>query len=471
MNVIPPEPVVRAAPPVSPRRRALSMAALMSAAVLAALDTTIANTALPQIARDLHAGEAAIIWVANAYQIAMIAGILPFSAWGESHGYRGVFIGGLLLFAAASAVCGGATTLAVLVAGRAAQGIGAAAIMSVITALIRHIYPPGMLGRGIGTNALVVALGFTLGPIVASTVLAVAAWHWLFLINVPIALVSIALSLRYLPHAAGGRHRFDAPSALLCAAGIGLPTMALCVLDNGGNVGFGLSAAALGASCLWLLLRKQRGHPAPMLAIDLLGIRTVRLSSLTSICAFATQSLALVSLPFFLQGTLGVSIVGTGFLLAAWPLLVALMALVAAPLSDRGKIAPGLLCGIGLIALATGMSSLAMLRHDASEIGVALRLALCGAGFGLFQSPNLREIMSKSPASRSGAASALVALSRLLGQTSGAALVAQSFHLRHAAGPVMSLWLGAACAFLGSIFSVMRLRTGSPSPHFSNSNR
>lgn len=436
----------------------MCMVALMSAAILAALDTTIANTALPQTARGLRASDATIIWVANAYQIAMIAALLPFAALGESMGYRKVFVGGLVVFSVASVICGAATMLPMLVAGRAAQGIGAAAIMSVISAFIRHIYPPTMLGRGIGMNALVVALGFTLGPVIASAVLTVASWHWLFLINVPIALMSAALSLRHLPDAAGGRHRFEALSATLCAAFLGLLTLGLCSVENGGGAGRPVAAVLLAGACFALLLRNQRSHPAPMLPLDLLSIRIVRLSSLTSMCAFATQSLALVSLPFHLQGTLGVTVVVTGLLLAAWPLAVALMALVAAPLSDQGRIAPGLLCGAGLLILAAGMVSLATMPVDARSAAIAVRLALCGAGFGLFQSPNMREIMSKSPANRSGGASGLVAISRLMGQTCGAALVAQCFRAWQASGPVTSLWLGGACALLGSIFSVMRLR-------------
>lgn len=444
--------------PAPQRQRLLCMLALLSATLLVALDTTIANTALPQIAINLGATEASIIWVANAYQIAMIAGLLPFAALGESIGYRKVFVGGLITFAVASMLCGMAPTLPILTASRAVQGLGGAAVMSVIIAIIRHIYPPDMLGRGIGLNALFVAVGFTLGPVIASTVLIMASWHWLFFINIPVASVSIALSLRYLPDAAGGRHPFETLAATLCAAFLALLTLGLCSVENGWGAQFALASVALASLCLAPLLRKQRGHPAPMLTVDLLGIRAVRLSSLTSISAFSTQSLALVSLPFLLQHSLGVSVVATGFVLAAWPCVVAVMALVTASLSDSGKFPPGLLCSVGLLLLTAGMWSLAMMPHTTSETGVAIRLALCGAGFGLFQAPNIREIMRKSPTNRSGGASGLVSISRLLGQTCGAATVAQCFHWWQAEGPVMALWLGGGCALLGSLFSVMRLR-------------
>ena len=441
---------------VSTARRRMCMAALMTAAILAALDTTIANTALPEIAVDLHSTEATIIWVTNAYQIAMIAALLPFAALGESMGYRRVFIGGLALFGLASAVCGSSATLAWLVAGRAMQGVGAAAIMSVIAAFIRHIHPPRMLGRGLSTNALVVAIGFTLGPVVASTILTFASWHWLFRVNVPVAAVAIVLAALYLPDVAGGRHRFESASAALCAAFFGLLMFGICMLENGGRSALAVFCMCASLACAAALMRKQRGHPAPMLAVDLMAIRIVRLSSLTSVCAFATQSLALVSLPFLLQGTFGMPVARTGFVIAAWPLLVAFMAVVVAPLSDRYP--SGLLCSLGLFILTLGMASIALMNGSASSAGIAFRLAVCGIGFGLFQSPNMREIMSGAPAVRSGGASAVVAISRLMGQTLGAGLVAQCFHWWPASGSRMAVCLGGASALLGCLFSAMRLK-------------
>ncbi len=451
-------------PALCATRRRICMAALMTATILAALDTTIANTALPEIAADLRASEATSIWVANAYQIAVIAALLPFAALGESTGYRRVFIGGVALFGLASAICGAASGFAWLVTGRALQGIGSAAIMSVIAAFIRHIHPPAMLGRGLSTNALVVAIGFTLGPVVASTLLSFASWHWLFLVNVPVAAAALVLAVRYLPDAAGGRHRFAAASAVLCTAFFGLLMSGICLMENGGNRPLAIAAVLVAIGCAVSLTRRQRGHPAPMLAADLMAIRAVRLSSLTSVCAFATQSLALVALPFLLQGAFGMPVTRSGFVIAAWPLLVAVMAVLVAPLSDRYP--AGVLCSAGLAVLMLGMVSVAAMGARTSGVGIAARLAVCGIGFGLFQSPNMREIMSGAPAARSGGASALVAISRLMGQTLGAGLVAQCFHGWPVAGPRMAMGLGAACALLGCAFSALRLtrRPGAQAP-------
>lgn len=447
--------------PLSSYQRRMAMAALMSAVVLATLDTTISNTALPQIAHELHTTEAAIIWVANAYQIAMIAALLPLAALGESIGYRRVYVGGVFFFTLASLACGVAPSLGWITAARALQGIGAAAIMGVNTAFIRHIYPPDKLGHGISVNAMVVAIGFTLGPPLASAILSVASWHWLFLFNVPVGCIVIPMALKFLPNAAGTRHAFDVGAALLCAAVLGLLAFSFCILGNSAGSSGAAIAGVLCVLCLIALLKKQADHPAPMLAIDLLSRPAVGLSSATSVCAFATQSLAFVSLPFFFQNTMGVSLVSTGLLLMTWPIVVAIMAIVVRPFSDRHS--PAVLCSLGLLVLAGGMVGLATMAADAGHVAIILRLIVCGAGFGLFQAPNMKAIMVNSPPHRSGGASGIVAISRLMGQACGAAAVAQCFHLWRQDGPELALWLGGAAAALGCLFSALRLRTSSAS--------
>lgn len=166
---------------------------------MASLDTAIANTALPTIARDLRASDAGSIWVISGYQLAMVAGLLPAAALGEILGHRRVYMVGIVVFTLASLACGLAPTLPVLVAARILQGLGAAGVMSVNAALLRFIYPAPVLGRGMGLNAMVVGLSFAAGPTAASTILLLGSWHWLFLVNVPIGLLAMALGLRGLP--------------------------------------------------------------------------------------------------------------------------------------------------------------------------------------------------------------------------------------------------------------------------------
>ena len=445
------------------RQHVLALAAILLSVAMATLDTAIANTALPTMAESLHVSAAQVIWVVNAYQLATIAAALPFAASGEVLGYGRVFAAGTLVFTVASLACGLADSLTTLVAARILQGLSGAAIMSVNIALIRFVFPARQLGRGVGMNSLVVALAFTVGPTVASGVLAVASWHWLFLINVPIGIVAVLFASRALPSTERQSHGLDSVAALLCAGLFGGAVLGFESLAHGGAWIPVAVEWAIALVCGGMLLRRQAGHPAPLLAVDLFRARSFRLSALTSICSFATQGLGFVALPFLLQSTLGYSAVDTGLLMTPWPAVVAVMALIAGRLADHYP--PGLLGGIGLVALSAGMAALALLGPHAHPLDICWRTALCGAGFGFFQAPNLKALMGSVPPRRSGSASGVVATARLLGQTMGAGLVALCFHLMtqvHA--PRLALWLGCAFALAGSVASVMRLVPAAESP-------
>ncbi|PZP34426.1 MAG: MFS transporter [Roseateles depolymerans] len=439
---------------LSPQERR-ALLAVLTGVVLATLDTAIANTALPSIAADLHSSEAGAIWVLNAYQLAVVATMLPFAALGDVIGPRRVFLGGIAVFTGASLLCTLAGNVPLLAAARALQGIGAGAMMSVNIALIRLIYPASRLGRGVGMNALVVGIGFAVGPTVASLVLALASWPWLFGINVPLGLLAMALGGSALPHSPRRPGGFDPLTAGLTALSFASLVFALtsvAQLEPWSQVlPFALLALVSGAA----LLRRQAGHPAPMLPVDLLRRPMFALSALTAVAAFATQGLAFVSLPFFFEQVLHRDPVQTGLLISAWPVLVALFAPVAGRLSDRHP--PGLLGGVGLVLLSAGMASLALLPAQPSVADIMVRMALCGAGFGFFQAPNLKALMSSAPPERAGGASGVIGVARLLGQTSGAALVALCFHLGGTQGSATALVLGAVSAGIAAAASFMRL--------------
>jgi len=442
-----------------PEYRLGAMLAVMMAVAMASLDTAIANTALPTIARELNAAESSSIWVISAFQLVMVAALLPAAALGDVYGHRRMYMAGLVLFTLSSLACGMATSLPQLVIARAVQGLGAAGIMGVNGALVRFIYPSHSLGRALGTNALVVGLSFAAGPTVASVILAYGSWHWLFLVNVPFGVIALVLGLRGLPATERSGHRFDRRAAILCAGFLALLVLGLSELAHHApllRVTLELGGAAL---CLCLLLWRQSGHPAPILAVDLLRRPVFALSAATAVCSFATQALAFVSLPFLFQQVLGYTQVETGFLITPWAVVVALVAPLAGGLSDRHP--AGLLGGVGLAVLALGMLSMALLPADPSVFDICWRMAVCGAGFGFFQSPNLRAIMSAAPPGRAGGASGMVGTVRLLGQSSGAALVAACFNLAGQQGTVWALWLGAACAGLASVASFARLRFAS----------
>lgn len=436
-------------------QRRWAVAAIFMALAMASLDTVIANVALPAIAADLHVSPAEVVWVVNVYQIALVATLLPLGALGEIVGHERIYLGGLLLFTLASVGCALAWSLESLLVARTLQGLGASGIMSVNTALVRFVYPSRMQGRGFGHNAMVVGTCFALGPSIASAVLAVGPWPWLFAVNLPFGIIALIIGIRMLPALPRAKHAFDFLGATLAAC-----CLALFIIAIGGAghqvapgivLGMLISALAIG----FLLMRRHADHPAPVLPVDLFRKPLFALSAATAICAFAVQGASFVALPFYFEDILGRSQVETGFFMTPWPAVVAIMAPIGGRLSDR--FSAGILGGIGLIFLGLGMALLAMLPANPGVADIVWRMMLCGFGFGFFQTPNMKTIMSSAPPHRSGSASGIVATARLVGQTTGAAAAALCFSLAGRDGATLALALGAGFAALGSVMSFLRL--------------
>ena len=327
--------------------------------------------------------------------------------------------------------------------------------MAVNIALLRFIYPPGRLGRGVDLNALVGGVSFSIGPTIASLILSVGTRPWLFAINVPLGLFAIAIAIPSLPHSPRGPHRLDVGAVLLNV--VAFTALILALGSAGQRAPLAVWGSALVVAVVFgaLLIWRKHGVAAPIVPVDLYRNPAFSLSAVTGICSFAAQGLALVSLPFYFEGVLHRDPVQTGFFLAPWSIVVALAAPLAGRLSDQYP--PGLLGGVGLAILAVGMASLALLPPDPGVVNVVVRMAVCGAGFGFFQSPNLKAIMSSAPSGRSGGASGTVATSRLLGQATGAALTAFCLSGGGVHGATNALWVGAGFALVGCVVSSMRL--------------
>jgi DHA2 family multidrug resistance protein-like MFS transporter len=427
---------------------------------IASLDTAIANTALPAMAMQLHATPADSVWIINIYQLATVATLLPFAALSEIFGYRRIFIFGIVLFTLASLACASAWSLPSLIVARLFQGIGASAIMSINTALLRLIYPSRMMGRGLGTNALVVAVSFAIGPTVASVILLFSSWPWLFAINVPLGVLAFFLARKTLPQTVRATHAFDPLAAIYNGCAFGLLILAIGEGAHLRDVRMVALEAAAAIGFFILLLRRPAGHSAPMFPVDLFRRPQFALSSATAALTFTVQGLAFVSLPFYFEAVLGRSVVETGFLLTPWAVMVAVMAPIAGRLSDRYPV--GILAGIGTGVLAAGLLLLVTMSHQPSTFAICWRMALCGIGFGFYQAPNLRAILSSAPPERSGGASGIVATSRLTGQASGTALVALCFTLFQQHGGAVALVLGIIFSIVACITSLMRMLVATP---------
>ncbi|QCA04173.1 MFS transporter [Pantoea vagans] len=440
-----------------PRQRYMAIVTIALGLTMAVLDGAIANVALPTISRELNASPAQSIWIVNAYQIAIIVSLLSLSFLGDMLGYRRVYQAGLALFIATSLFCAFSTTLTMLTFARVLQGLGGAALMSVNTALIRIIYPQRYLGRGMAINSLVVAVSTAAGPTVAAAILSVASWKWLFLINVPLGAIALWLALRTLPDnpQKATTQKFDVPSAIMNALFFGLIISALSGFAQGQSHLLVLSEVVALLVVGWFFIRRQLNMAVPLLPVDLLRIPIFSLSMGTSVCSFCAQMLAMVSLPFFLQNVLQRNEVATGLLLTPWPLATMVFAPIAGRLIER--VHAGLLGGIGLAMFALGLFLLAWLPVNPGDGDIIWRMMLCGAGFGLFQSPNNHTIVTSAPRNRSGGASGMLGTARLLGQSMGAALVALMFNLFDERGTHVSLLLAGSFAAVAALVSVSRM--------------
>ena len=437
--------------PVRQRRWAILTIAL--AIFITVIDQTIVNVALPTIGADLGINPASSVWIVNAYQMAIMLSLLPLASVGDILGYKRVYLAGLVLFGFASLGCALAPSLFILTLMRVVQGLGAAGVMSVNMALVRFIHPINRLGYGIGINAVIIAVSAAAGPTIASSILAFAPWPWLFAIKVPITLIAVAIGIYALPETPRTNHAFDITSALLSALTFGTLIIFLDALSRptppfvlAGEVVFSLVAGIV-------LVRRQMRMKLPLLPVDLMRLPMFSLSIGTSTCSFVAQTMALIALPFHLE-SLGYSAVDTGLLMTPWPLATAVLAPIAGKLSDRYP--AGLLGLLGLVAFGIGLGAMAMLPAGAGTLDIVWRMALAGAGFGLYQSPNNRTIQAAAPRTRSGGASGMQAMARLLGQTVGAALTALVL-ARLVPGPAAAVWVGAIFSLAGAAVSAVRL--------------
>jgi DHA2 family multidrug resistance protein-like MFS transporter len=436
-------------------QRAWAMLAIALGIGISVLDATIANVALPTIAAKFHAAPASAVWVVSAYQLAMVVSLLSLASLGERVGYRRVYIAGLALFTAGSLACALAQTLPMLVFSRALQGLGGAGVMGVNGALVRYTYPQRLMGSGVGLNALMVSIAAALGPSIAAAILAVAPWQCLFAVNVPIGIANIVLATHALPYSDRSARRFGWASAALNALMFGGVFIGADFLTRGHLAVPAAAAVALAVLAGFVLVRREARTASPLIPVDLLRIRTFALSTAASVCAFTAYMLAFLALPFYFITILHRNQVQTGLLMTPWPVAVGFAAPIAGRLSDR--IRPSLLGSAGLATLAAGLTALATMRLHAGTGDIVWRMALCGLGFGFFQAPNNRILLTSAPRQRAGAAGGVLATARLAGTTAGATLAVCVFRTASGGAETIDLLLAAVFAVVAAAISVFRL--------------
>ena len=444
-------------------RQYLAVVAVLAAIMMGVLDGTVMNVALPTLSKEFDVSASNIIWVVNAYQLVVTMMLLGFAAIGDAFGYKRVFLCGVSIFVTASVLCAMSRSFEMMVFARVLQGIGGGCTMSINTALLRLIFPPERLGRVMAANAVIVAVTAASGPTLGGAILSIGHWSWIFLMNIPLGLAALLLGWKLLPHNPPSKEpkRLDGQSVVMNAVFFGLLIYTIEGIAHDGVSTLLVLQGVITVIVGTLYIRRQLQIPMPILPVDLFRIPIFAMSIGCSIACFTAQMMALVSLPFFMQHTLKMSVAETGLMLTPWPLATTLTAPIAGRLIE--KVHPGVLGGIGMTVFTIGLCLLSMLGEGAGLADLAWRMAVCGVGIGLFQTPNNVTITTSAPIRRSGGASGMLGTARVLGQTLGTAIVAVVFHLVSSPNSEKAcFYVAIAFAATAGLVSFLRIKETSP---------
>lgn len=447
------------------RERGLAMAAVMTMTTMAVFDGSMVNIALPQIARTLDVSAGATVWVSNGYLLSAAMTLAIFAALATRIGFRSLFALGLTVFTLTSVGCALSSSLDMLVTMRVLQGIGGAATLSIGPAILRSVFPNRLLGRILGINALLIGTSTAVAPVLGGTILSAMSWQWLFAINIPLGIIAVILTLRVIPHnPAKTREPFDFAGAFLSAVTLGALIMAADAFSHQGNddlmtaVISGLTAILAGLAFIW----RQRRAPKPLLPLGMFASSRFSLAALTSLASFVSQGITFVALPFLFQSVYGYSAFVSALLFTPWPIGIILAAPHAGRLADRYPAA--IISTVGLSVFAIGLVLLAQLPENPQAWDIGVRSLICGIGFGCFQSPNNREMLSNASRENSGYASGVLAIMRTFGQCLGAAVVGVMLSIMASRGAMqeghavqLSLWIAVTATVLAIAISVSRL--------------
>ena len=403
--------------------------ALVGAGVfMATLDTSIVNISLPTIAQYFGVGlSGAIEWIIIAYLVVTAALLLTIGRLADMIGRKIIWSAGLVIFTLGSAICGAAPTLGALIAARAFQGIGGALLMAISPALLTSAFPAQERGRALGINAVVVALGVSVGPTLGGIITASLTWRWIFFINVPIGIIAFIATQRFLKERwQGGHGRFDPAGAVLLAGGLAALTTGLSFGQEWGWASPGFVAVMVVAvvAFIALIIVEQRVAD-PVVELALLRNRLFASANVSLILSFLALFAVSFLLPFYLEELRGFSTIKAGLFLTPLPLTIVVIAPISGSLADR--FGTRWLAAIGLALGCVGLLLLSQLNAHSSTFDIVWRLMVAGLGQGLFQSPNNSALMGAAPRGHQGTAAGFLATGRVVGQSISVALAGAIF--------------------------------------------
>jgi DHA2 family multidrug resistance protein-like MFS transporter len=449
---------------ISAIRRNLSMIAILLAMLMANIDASIVNVALPQLSRDLAVTPSAAVWVATAFLLSVSCFIPAMSGLADQIGRKRMFVIGTPIFTIASLGCALSSSLGWLIAGRVLQGVGAAMIFAVAIPLYRRFFPPARLGAVLGLNAMVVALGTCAGPTLGGVILARLDWPWLFLINVPIGAAATILASITIPHRQPPRGNYDLKGAAWAGAAIASFLLGIHQLADPSTVWAAFILLVACAVFVVLFVRVERQVARPIIPLDMF-VGKFSLAVLTAFWSFFGQGVAFIALPFLFQTAFHATPLESALLFTPWPLVIVFVAPLSGRLADRYSSAK--LAVIGLAIFTLGLLSLALLGGHPPIWQVLLSTAVSGLGFAVFQSPNNRDMMSAAPMKYASSAAGILNVNRTLAQSAGSGAVSMALVLAGAsAGSLASqaqaangaMVVAVAGAAVAVVVSAVKLR-------------
>lgn len=432
-----------------------SLVAMSLSMLLASLGTSVANVALPTLVLAFGSSLEAIQWVVLAYLLSVTTLVVGAGRLGDILGRRRLLLAGVTLFTSASLLCGLAPTLAVLVAARGAQGIGAAVMMAMTMAFVGEAVPSARTGSAMGLLATMSAIGTALGPTLGGALLAGPGWRSLFLINVPLGIVGLVLSHRYLPadrvDARSERLTFDVAGTVLLALTLGAYALGMTI----GRGAFGatnvalLAVAATGATLLW---RVESRTAQPLVRLSMLTDGALSASLVANALVATVMMATLVVGPFYLAGALGLPAVPLGMALSVGPIVAALTGVPAGRIADTYGARRVALAGLGAVTLGAWLVSGVPGRFGV--VAYVAPVAVITAGYALFHTANNAAVMSEAAADQRGVVSGLLALSRNLGLVTGASVMGALFARASGAREVATAAPGAVALGMRVTFAI-----------------
>lgn len=413
-----------------------SVLAVTLATATVSFDSGIPNVALPTIAHELGVEGASAVSIVSIYQLVLVITLLPFAALSERIGHRRTLRIGVAIFICGGLLCALARSLPLLIALRVCQSLGAAAILSVGAALIRSLYPPQWLGRGLALNTLITTATMALAPTLGGLLLPILPWYCLFAIGVPTATIALLMS-PLIPESLPRDTPFDITGAVFCMLSFGLVFAGIESAVHNAKPLFIALLLGIGVPVMIFFVRRELRVAIPILPLDLLRQPVIALSVSGAMLNFLASMSILVILPFRLHEQFGFSTAATGAILGIWALALMMCAPSAGMLSDR--IASTTLGAAGTVVAAVGAVLLALLPDQPSEFDVSWRLAVCAGGYAFYASPTFRMVVNVAPQARAASAGSLMTTARMCGQTLGATAAGAMLALGIGHGPAPAL--------------------------------